>query len=90
MDDVPRLVPETCDLVHTGVGALSWLPSVGRWARIVSGLLRPGGRLYLREGHPMACVLDAEREDRMRVMEYPFFEADTPQRWDELRLHRKR
>jgi SAM-dependent methyltransferase len=37
------------DLVFTGIGALCWLPSVKRWAEVVGRLLRPGGRLFLRE-----------------------------------------
>lgn len=82
VDDVPHRLAERFDLVYTGVGALNWLPSVRRWARIVSGLLRPGGRLYLREGHPMVYTLDDERDDRMLVVEYPYFETDTPQRWE--------
>ena len=45
------------DLVFTGIGALCWLPSVRRWANVVADLLAPGGRLFMREGHPM--LLDA-------------------------------
>ena len=41
------------DLVYTGVGALIWLPDIRGWAEVVSMLLRPGGRLFLREGHPV-------------------------------------
>jgi 2-polyprenyl-3-methyl-5-hydroxy-6-metoxy-1,4-benzoquinol methylase len=41
------------DLVFTGIGALCWLPDIRRWAQMVADLLRPGGRLFLREGHPM-------------------------------------
>ena len=81
IEEVPRRLPETFDLVYTGVGALNWLPSVNRWASIVAGLLRPGGRLYLREGHPMLFAVDDERDDRQLVVEYPYFETDTPQRW---------
>jgi SAM-dependent methyltransferase len=40
------------DLVFTGIGALCWLPDIGRWAEVVAALLRPGGRLFIREGHP--------------------------------------
>src|SRR5205807_1581296 len=40
------------DFVFTGIGALCWLPDVRRWAGVVASLLRPGGRLFLREGHP--------------------------------------
>lgn len=81
VDDVPRTLPETFDLVYTGVGALNWLPSVARWARIVAGLLAPGGRLYLREGHPMLGTLDDERDDELLVVAYPYFETAEPNEW---------
>ena len=41
------------DLVYTGIGALCWLPSIARWAQTVAALLRPGGRLFVRDGHPV-------------------------------------
>lgn len=41
------------DLVYTGIGALGWLPDIHRWAEVVASLLRPGGRLFIREGHPV-------------------------------------
>ncbi|GMA21895.1 class I SAM-dependent methyltransferase [Arsenicicoccus piscis] len=43
----------TFDLVYTGIGAIGWLPSITRWAAVVAELLRPGGRLFIREGHPV-------------------------------------
>jgi SAM-dependent methyltransferase len=46
------------DIVYTGTGALVWLPDIARWARVVAGLLVPGGFLYLVEGHPFAQVLE--------------------------------
>ena len=41
------------DIVYTGIGALGWLPDLGRWAEVVRQLLRPGGVLYIVELHPM-------------------------------------
>ncbi|MGH3567290.1 MAG: hypothetical protein ACRDRH_14915 [Pseudonocardia sp.] len=35
-----------------------WLPDINRWADAVASLLRPGGRLYLAEFHPLTDVLD--------------------------------
>lgn len=63
------------DLVYTGIGALCWLPDVARWARVVAGLLRPGGRLFIREGHPVLWSLDYPREDDLLVIKYPYFET---------------
>jgi SAM-dependent methyltransferase len=71
------------DLVFTGVGALCWLPSVRRWAEVVAGLLRPGGRLFLREGHPMLWALQDGREDDLLVVDFPYFERPEPTVWDE-------
>ena len=70
------------DLVYTGIGALGWLPSIERWAEVVARLLAPGGRLFLREGHPMLWALDEERADLLEVA-YPYFETAEPLVWDE-------
>jgi SAM-dependent methyltransferase len=70
------------DLVFTGVGALCWLPSVRRWAAVVAGLLRPGGRLFIREGHPMLWAIDETRDTDL-VVDFPYFERAEPMVWDE-------
>ena len=68
------LEPASYDLVFTGIGALCWLPDVRRWAEVVAALLRPGGRLFIREGHPVLWSLSDPREDELLVIEYPYFE----------------
>src|SRR6476619_2688027 len=52
-DALAVLGTESFDVVYTGVGALCWLPDISRWADVVAGLLRPGGELFMREGHPV-------------------------------------
>jgi SAM-dependent methyltransferase len=74
---------EGFDLVFTGIGALCWLPDIRRWAQVVSDLLRPGGRLFLREGHPMLWSLADPRDDGLLVVEHPYFERAEPVVWDE-------
>ena len=71
------------DLVFTGIGALCWLPGIRRWAAVVAALLRPGGRLFLREGHPMMWALDEFRDDGLLVVRYPYFERKEPLTLDE-------
>ena len=63
------------DFIYTGIGALCWLPDIRRWANIVSALLRPGGRLVMREGHPMVWSLCDPRPDGLVVVDYPYFET---------------
>ena len=65
------------DLVYTGVGALCWLPDIRRWAAVVAALLAPGGRLFLREGHPVLWAID-ERHTHRLVVDYPYFETQQP------------
>ena len=74
-DAVSALGASRFDLVYTGIGALCWLPDVGRWAKVVAALLRPGGRLFIREGHPVLWSLSDPRPDGLLVIEYPYFET---------------
>ncbi len=68
----------TYDLVYTGIGALNWLPSIDRWAATVAALLRPGGRLFVRDGHPMMYTLpDLEHYESLSI-ELPYFEVHEP------------
>lgn len=82
-DAVSALGAGTFDFVYTGVGALGWLPSVRRWAQTVADLLRPGGRLFIREAHPMMWSLDEERTDGVLAVEYPYFETPEPLVFDD-------
>jgi SAM-dependent methyltransferase len=74
---------EQFDLVFTGIGALCWLPNISRWADTVGALLKPGGRLFIREGHPMLWSLADERPDDLLVVDYPYFERDEPIMWED-------
>jgi SAM-dependent methyltransferase len=82
-DAATVLDPESFDLVYTGVGALGWLPSIARWAGVVAGLLRPGGRLFIREGHPMMWALDEDWDGNLLVVDYPYFEREEPLVFDD-------
>ena len=73
---------ESFDLVYTSIGALNWLPSIDRWANAVASLLKPGGRLFIREGHPVLFSLNEDRQDAL-VIEHPYFEQETPQVWED-------
>ncbi|USW47679.1 Putative S-adenosyl-L-methionine-dependent methyltransferase, Methyltransferase domain 25 [Septoria linicola] len=76
---VEALGSASFDLVFTGIGALCWLPSIKQWAKQVSGLLRPGGRLFVREGHPMVWTIDESITDAPGfVVTYSYFETSKP------------
>lgn len=65
------------DLVYASVGAINWVPSIGRWMQVAAGLLRPGGRLYLRDVHPMAMVIDPDTDAELHLR-YPYAETIEP------------
>lgn len=82
------------DVVFTGIGALGWLPDVGRWAGVVAGLLKEGGgELFLREGHPVLFAIGGLNDDDdddddgaakaaakagLLVIQEPYFESAGP------------
>jgi SAM-dependent methyltransferase len=78
--DAPTAIPEPAafDMVFVTWGAISWLPELGRWAEIVAYFLKPGGSLYLAEGHPAAMVFDdaALLPDRRPGFFAPYFSRE--------------
>lgn len=68
------------DFIYTGIGAICWLPDIARWAAVVRALLRPGGMLFMREGHPMLFAIDEVRAeaDGSISAAYPYFETADP------------
>lgn len=73
-DAVEALEGRTFDVVYVSLGALHWLPSVDRWAAVAAALTRPGGRLFLRDVHPLS---DALSDDEL-VVEHTYFEEPEP------------
>jgi SAM-dependent methyltransferase len=73
------LVPQTFDLAYVSLGALCWLPDVARWAAQVRALLRPGGRLFVHDCHPLTLAAAATEVD----LEYSYFEEREPWADDE-------
>jgi SAM-dependent methyltransferase len=66
------------ELLYTGIGAICWLPRIERWAEVVTQLLAPGGRLFMREGHPMLWSLEDVRAEGRLLVEHPYFEHEAP------------
>lgn len=56
--DAPARIGGGFDLVFTSWGTIVWLRDVDAWARAVAGVLRPGGRLFFADGHPIAHLFE--------------------------------
>jgi SAM-dependent methyltransferase len=74
LDAAEALAPASFDLVYVTLGALCWVSDVARWATQVRSLLRPGGRLFVHECHPLSLAL---ADDQLEP-EYSYFEEPTP------------
>ena len=77
--ELPDALDGEFDLVYTSRGVLGWLPDIRGWARVVAHFVRPGGRFYITEIHPVAQVFEDEGiapgELRLR---YPYWEHREP------------
>lgn len=63
--DLPNVLDEEFDIVYSALGVLCWLPDVDRWAKVAANHLKPGGRLFLMDGHPVHHMFQSAegRED---------------------------
>jgi len=81
--DAAAALGETYDIAYVTWGAINWLPDLHRWARVVHDVLKPGGFLYLLEGHPMALCLEQKRAEDPLTPGWAYFEHTAPQVIDE-------
>jgi SAM-dependent methyltransferase len=76
---LPEVLDETFDLVYTANGVLGWLPDIARWAQVVARFVRPGGRFYVLEVHPIVQVMaDAGVGPGELRLAYPYWEHPDP------------
>jgi SAM-dependent methyltransferase len=81
--DAPTALGDTYDIVYVTWGAINWLPDLDRWAKAVAAVLKPGGFLYLLEGHPAALMLTQAAADRPPTPDWPYFAHAAPSVIDE-------
>lgn len=80
--DARSAVVGEVDLVYTTLGVLCWLPDVAAWADVVASLLRPGGRILLRDDHPMSMAVGDDTTCGLTLHE-PYFQQAEPMTWDD-------
>jgi SAM-dependent methyltransferase len=81
--DLPDVLDETFDVVYTSRGVLGWLPDIAGWARVVARCVRPGGRFYIHEIHPVAQAFENEGVSPGELrLAYPYWEHSEPLSFD--------
>ncbi|MEM6749090.1 MAG: class I SAM-dependent methyltransferase [Planctomycetota bacterium] len=61
--DAPEALGQAFDLLFVSEGSLCWLPDIRRWAQTVGALLKPGGRLFVHDFHPILHTLAPGNRD---------------------------
>ncbi|MCI0362611.1 MAG: class I SAM-dependent methyltransferase [Phycisphaerales bacterium] len=75
--DAPHTLNGTADLVYTGKGALPWVTDLQCWAAVIERLLKPGGLVFVFEGHPLNWVWEpGASEFRLRADGGDYFAAE--------------
>ncbi|MFZ3032620.1 MAG: class I SAM-dependent methyltransferase [Parvibaculum sp.] len=83
VEDAPALAGTDFDTVFTSWGVLMWLSDINLWAQTAATCLKPGGRFYIAEGHPILWIFEDRKEsylDNLNVVRSYFLEG--PQRWE--------
>lgn len=70
--DTLQHVTEKFDIVYTTYGTIGWLPDLDRWAAVIAGALKPGGRLVFVEFHPVVWMFDYG----FKEVAYSYFKAE--------------
>lgn len=76
--DAPQELNGTANLVYTGRGALIWVHDLDRWSQTIVRLLKPGGLLYVFEGHPFTYVFDTKSKNLQIDPEFMGYFYDKP------------
>lgn len=76
---LPDVLDERFDIVYTSNGVLGWLPDIARWGKVVARFLKPGGRFYVLEIHPVVQAFENEGVGPGELrLEYPYWEHAEP------------
>jgi SAM-dependent methyltransferase len=66
--DLPEHLNEQFDMVFTSYGTIGWLPDLTRWAQVIAHFVKPGGRFYMADFHPVVWMFD----DDFTRLTYPY------------------
>ena len=56
--DTSHYVKEKFDIVFTSYGVIGWIPDLIPWGKMIAERLKPGGRFYMVEFHPIVWMFD--------------------------------
>lgn len=80
--EIPARYDGQFDLVTVTIGALGWLPDIRGFFAVAARLLKPGGRIFIYEMHPILGMFEPGEEKNPLEIRYSYFMTE-PFRSDE-------
>jgi len=71
--DIAPEYHENFDIVTITIGVLGWMPDLQRFFDVVTGLIRPGGVLFIYEQHPILDMIEPAEKSAPVVWELSYF-----------------
>jgi SAM-dependent methyltransferase len=72
--DAQQHLHEKFDIIYTSYGTIGWLPDLQKWADVIADLLKPGGKFYIVEFHPIVWMFD----EKFDYFKYSYFNSGQP------------
>ncbi|MCL4300001.1 MAG: class I SAM-dependent methyltransferase [Anaerolineae bacterium] len=72
--NLPTVLDKRFHIVYTSGGVLCWLPDLDRWARLITRYLKPGGTVYIMEGHPIVRAFKPRTDGQGNPVEWGYFD----------------
>ncbi len=80
--DAPQALRGEFDIIFTSYGTVYWLPDIKGWAEVIAHFLKPGGKFFMADSHPLSHMLENEGDVKELQVSYPYFYSPEPQRWE--------
>ena len=70
--ELENKLTQSFNIIYNSYGAITWLPDLDRWARIVSRFLKSTGEFVMVEFHPALWMFS----DDFSYIKYDYFNTD--------------
>ncbi|MGI9293604.1 MAG: class I SAM-dependent methyltransferase [Pseudomonadales bacterium] len=79
--DIASEFDQQFDVCVVTIGVFGWMPDLGLFFEAASRLLRPGGKLFVHEEHPIVNMFEPDSDDPLQLVNSyfrpePFIETD--------------
>ena len=73
------LESQSFDIVYASYGVFCWIPDLYRWFSVASAMLKPNGRVFVVDGHPVLDMLAYNDASATFSFNEEYFHENTPE-----------